>query len=71
MLFNVYTAYDTNKRVIAQIRPRKVGNHYEITTRTYNRLLRLRTVGGCAGVYTNAPLDIHIMHPRYGFIDIL
>ena len=67
-MFNVYTAYDTNKRVIARIRPRKVGNHYEITARTYNRLLRLRTVGGDAGVYAAAPFEILVRHPRWGFV---
>ena len=64
-MFNVYTAYDINKRVIAQIRP---NGNYEISYATYLRLLRRRTVGGCAGVYTNAPFEILVRHPRWGIV---
>lgn len=64
-MFNVYTAYDTNKRVIARIRP---NDNHEISYATYLRLLRRRTVGGCAGVYTNAPFEILVRHPRWGIV---
>ena len=64
-MFNVYTAYDTNKRVIARIRP---NDNHEISYATYLRLLRRRTVGGCAGVYTDAPFEILVRHPRWGIV---
>ena len=65
MLFNVYTAYDTDKRVIARIRP---NDNHEISYATYLRLLRRRTVGGDAGTYAAAPFEILVRHPRWGIV---
>lgn len=68
MLFNVYTAYDTNKRVISRIRP---NDNHEISYTTYLQLLRRRTVGGDAGVYADAPFEILVRHPRWGIVATL
>ncbi len=75
MLVNVYTHYDSNKTVIAKIRPhtktvyRFDGSEdiFYISSRTYNRLLSLRTIGGCAGIYTDCGHEIYI--ERQGEID--
>lgn len=61
---NVYTYYDTNKTVIARIRPNidhSTGRKY-ITRRTYNRLMKLRTIGGEAGIYTDNPCWIFVLN---------
>ena len=53
--YNVYTHYDTQKRVIARIRPKRdeCGWLY-ISKRTYNKLMKERVIGGIAGVYHDA-----------------
>lgn len=55
---NVYTRYDNTNTVIAQIIPRE---DHTITKRTYNKLLKKRTIGGIAGVYTDAPYEIYVI----------
>lgn len=57
--FNVYTYYDETKTIIARIRP---FNGNQISLRTYNNLLKKRTIGGCAGVYTDAGFDIDVVN---------
>ena len=56
MEFNVYTHYDSNKTVIARIRPYCINiDTAYITERVYNKLLKLRTIGGDAGIYCDFP----------------
>lgn len=69
MMVNVFTAYDETKTVIARIRP---DEHHRISERTYKRILKERTIGGCAGIYTDADFEIDVIG-KYGqvvaFID--
>jgi hypothetical protein len=46
-MINVYTCYDSYKRVIGRI---KDSDH--ISKRRYNQLMKKRLVGGTAGIYT-------------------
>lgn len=63
---NVYTHYDSNKKVIAQIKPHIMhpDGYYYISRRTYNRLLNLRTVGGNTGIYTDSSTMIAVYDER-------
>lgn len=54
---NVYTCYDQNKTIIGKIIPQ----NGKITKATYNRLLRNRTIGGDAGIYTDSEEDIMVV----------
>lgn len=54
---NVYTHYDNSKTVIARIIPRE---DRTIAERTYKNLLTKRTVGGIAGIYTDADFEIKV-----------
>lgn len=49
-LVNVYNHYDETKTVIARVRVDETNP--TISQRTYNSLLKKRTVGGDAGIYT-------------------
>ena len=62
--YNVYTHYDSNKKIIARIIPNE---KHEISKRTYNDLLEKRTVGGDAGIYTDAPFEIEVVD-KNGYI---
>ena len=55
---NIYTYYDNTNTVIAQIIPRE---DHTITKRTFDKLLKKRTVGGLAGIYSDAPYDIYVV----------
>lgn len=57
-MYNVYNYYDDNKTVIARVRPNE---RHEISKETYNKLMKKRTVGGDAGIYTDAPFDIKVI----------
>lgn len=65
---NVYTHYDNNKTPIAKIIPNK--NH-EISEQTYKRLLSKRTVGGIAGIYTDAPFEIIVRGKQGQIITVI
>ena len=65
---NVYTHYDDSKKVIAKIIPNE---KHEISERTYKNLLKKRTVGGIAGIYTDADFEIYVRSPRWGIITTL
>ena len=58
--YAVYTHYDSNKAVIGYIIPQFDNGIAFITQRTYNALLRKRTVGGNAGIYSDYPGEIRI-----------
>lgn len=58
--YAVYTHYDSNKNVIGYIIPQFDNGIAFITQRTYNALLRKRTVGGNAGIYSDYPGEIRI-----------
>lgn len=58
MMYNVFTHYDDNKKVIGRIKP---NDNHEISEQTYKRLLAKRTIGGTAGIYTDAPFDIDVI----------
>lgn len=55
--YNVYTHYDNNKTPIAKIIPNE---KHEISEQTYRNLLKKRTIGGTAGIYTDAPFEINV-----------
>lgn len=55
---NIYTQYDNTNTVIAQIIPRE---DHTITKRTFDKLLKKRTVGGLAGIYSDASYDIIVV----------
>ena len=57
-MVNVYTYYDNDKNVIARIIPR---DDHTISEKTYNKLLKKRTVGGLAGIYTDAEFDVDVV----------
>lgn len=67
MTVNVFTSYDDSEKVIARIKPNE--NH-EISERTYKNLLSKRTVGGTAGIYTDAGFDINVVG-KYGFVTVI
>lgn len=56
---NVYTHYDDTKTIIGHIIPRE--NH-TISERTYRNLLKKRTVGGIAGIYTDSEYEIKVVN---------
>ncbi len=58
--YAVYTHYDSNKTVIGYIVPLFDNGTAFITQRTYNALLKKRTVGGTAGIYSDYPGEIRI-----------
>lgn len=58
--YAVYTHYDNNKSVIGYIIPQFDNGIAFITQRTYNKLLKKRTVGGTAGIYSDYPGEIRI-----------
>ena len=58
--YAVYTHYDTNKSIIGYIVPLFDGKTAFITERTYKRLLKQRTIGGNAGIYSDYPGEIRI-----------
>lgn len=55
---NIYTHFDNTKTVIAQIIPRE---DHTISKRTFNKLLKKRTIGGITGVYSDAPYPIRVV----------
>ena len=57
MTNKVFTHYDSNKTVIGTIRP----NNGTISERTYKNLLKKRTVGGDAGIYTDSETEIRVI----------
>ena len=58
--YAVYTHYDSNKSVIGYIIPQFDNGIAFITQRTYNKLLKKRTIGGNAGIYSDYPGEIRI-----------
>lgn len=58
--YAVYTHYDSNKSVIGYIIPQFDNGIAFITQRTYNNLLKKRTIGGNAGIYSDYPGEIRI-----------
>ena len=58
--YAVYTHYDSSKTVIGYIIPLIDNGTAFITQRTYNALLKKRTVGGNAGIYSDYPGEIRI-----------
>lgn len=59
--YNIYTYYDTNKTIIGKIIPNVDSNgDLWITTKTYNKLLRCRTIGGDAGIYAEGHPEISV-----------
>ena len=65
---NVYTHYDNSKTVIANIIPR---SDRSITERTYKNLLTKRTVGGIAGIYTDADFEIKVVDKDSNVIAVI
>lgn len=59
---NIYTHYDDTKTVIAHVIPNE---KHEISERRYKELLKQRTVGGNAGIYSDAGYDIEVVD-KYG-----
>lgn len=55
---NVYTHYNQSKTIIAKIIPRDNGT---ISKKTYTSLLKKRTVGGIAGIYTDSEKEIKVV----------
>lgn len=65
---NVYTQYDSNKNVIGRI----IQNEkHEISDRTYRRLMNSRTIGGLAGIYTDAGYDIYVVDKHGNYIALI
>lgn len=58
--YAVYTHYDDSKTVIGYIIPLIDNGTAFITQRTYNALLKKRTIGGNAGIYSDYPGEICI-----------
>lgn len=58
--YAVYTHYDSSKTVIGYIIPLIDNGTAFITQRTYNALLKKRTIGGNAGIYSDYPGEIRI-----------
>ena len=58
--YAVYTHYDDNKTIIGYIIPQFDGEIAFITKRTYDELLKKRTIGGNAGIYSDYPGEIRI-----------
>lgn len=51
MRVHFYTAYDSNKTIIGAANTWTDNRGHEcITKRTYNRLMKHRTIGGCANI---------------------
>lgn len=68
MLVNVYTCYDDTKTIIGKIR---VYNDRRISENVYKKLLKNRTIGGDAGIYTDAGFDINVINKNGDHITII
>lgn len=62
MVVHFTTAYDEYNRVIGRAHTFEKNGKQCISKRTYNRLMKHRTIGGIAGIMPVEPVAIHVIN---------